>query len=478
VSGWGLEEREAIGNPEEQPVGNRWGGWEDTEQIWYRSLGPIPQTKEPAVLSPAEQERLHLQRILRAAKDRLTTFEEEKSRSEELRVSREEALHYAAEYRYGLRFLDPDSLELYKETDIYNQKLLAYLDGFLFNYVQDSLDKAKGKANKAKKDSATHHWDYLEGVISALEDEFIARCQELVEHEKELEQEALDVSPPSPTPQKVGSIARRQDSKVQQMLGILEKMSSVLRKEIQRRHRNNSLPIKNREALKDLIRPRYSRTAKWFGPDLEMNGLGDQLFEAVADSLITSLLRDVETAASADQVCHIELIDFLSNSRRHREEREMNEGGDGCPELTQAYINWVCSVLDAKKLGNCCTNFSRRKTIDSFFQKSSVGVEQLFLDSLEAPNDVILVLLRRKKVERAVSVSCEILEAIGWKRDPRTKRYWRYSRGSGISQRKDWKGLTGLNLYKVLINGEIIGLCTPQGDIPWEESRSLPLTSP
>jgi hypothetical protein len=164
-------------------------------------------------------------------------------------------------------------------------------------------------------------------------------------------------------------------------------------------------------------------------------------------------------------------LEFFSKSRIPQEERKIDEQKDDAPDLTPEYVSWVRLAMDEKKFRRCCTNFFRRRTIDEFRHLSSVKTEQLFVDSLEAPEDVSLVIFKGIDVAKVVPVSSEALETMGWKRDHPKERYWRYCHGFGVNMGRGWvPGVAGLNVFKVQMDGEIIGICTSEGYIPWEES--------
>ncbi|KAE8452962.1 hypothetical protein EG329_012149 [Mollisiaceae sp. DMI_Dod_QoI] len=106
----------------------------------------------------------------------------------------------------------------------------------------------------------------------------------------------------------------------------------------------------------------------------------------------------------------------------------------------------------------------RKKLLGKFRNDfSHVCAGQEFLENLnevDQPGEVFLVLLKDDMLASVQAVSPENLTWLGWRRASPTENYWRYSRAGDPS-----------DLFKVQMDGEVVGIWTLDGDINWEEEQ-------
>ncbi|KAL3421700.1 hypothetical protein PVAG01_05856 [Phlyctema vagabunda] len=125
------------------------------------------------------------------------------------------------------------------------------------------------------------------------------------------------------------------------------------------------------------------------------------------------------------------------------------------------FIDWVKTVLDREVLKEQSERWylHERKRLLREFRTAlkHVRVRQEFVENLDQSGRVSLVLFKDDTLASIQNVSPDKLKWLGWKRDSPTESYWRYSEGKAAE------------LFKVQMDGEVVGIWDADGDINWDE---------
>lgn len=400
----------------------------------------LPSTSS-SLLAAEEQERIRLRRTLRAAEERWDKIKMEKYNSWEQIIDREEALVTMNRKQAIL-----STAEIRKKILNNDKMLQAFLDNTLFHYIKDQSDRIQNQLQEGgnrEGDISSHY--YQEDVLKRIEDGVIARCRAFDEWAS-IRRRRWDVTPPSKSERLISISLQMQKTFWQEVKDMTTSDDDLAEITIRSHIRER---LKNQDADKGLsLGP-----ANGFVPsvqkseyDVAINDVESKYLELIVTSVAKAIAQDIKAGLSDPHESSLELINIFKSSR------------DVGKHLSQDYVQWVTSVLDETQLSLLCESWFKSVRQETLyrFRKDLSGVElkQEFIDSAENPTDVSIVLFKAGVVANVVEVSPKQLSELGWLRDNRKERYWRYSEGRSFVN----------HIFKVQMNGSIVGILTSHID--------------
>ena len=245
---------------------------------------------------------------------------------------------------------------------------------------------------------------------------------------------------------------------------------------------NGDQDVRSRRNRIEVLADEHLRSAAMSAP--LGNVLIQQYMEKLSDTLRAALIQQFEASTRESSwlpYTTFHLLHTIGSSRQNG-------------RMSSTYINWCCSFLDYGEIVARVQHLQRLHPIDyaegdfeSDFkiQENRIGnhtsAEALAGNRQEfvqrGVDDVELVLFKGHQPVSMQAVSAQELTRIGWRRtfeydrtnyessdrqyQMRDFKYWRYRVGTMLGS-IDW-------IFKVQMDGEVIGMWTPDGDIDWSE---------
>lgn len=382
---------------------------------------------DPSILSAEEQERLNLLRTLQALEDQWKNTKRHYKICSSRRNGREIIL---AKYFPWQRWKEKASSGMVTQIMEEEKALQTFKDGIVFAELDAQLKEAQQTILDTKF-TESERKQYLEQVLLRVEDGVIARCGVFDRNTS------------------CWSFDRPRPKKEQRLLGIINKLFLGLWRELVEKCPSTQDVA---TVTADFIAAKCTSTY----PDV----LVEQYIDRTSQILSEIVLRD-HAAGLQQNESTLHLMQIIEKSRC-----------DG--HLSVEYISWVTSLLDRQEIELRARRFHQldlekrareaRTSALQLRERLTGGLE--FIE--DYPYDVSVVLFKGNRPFSRRLVASEELARIGWRRSclpagdfvrrclNEPSPYWRYRSPSPMGY-----------IFKVQMDGEVIGMWTPEGDIDW-----------
>jgi len=401
-----------------------------------------PSGHNSSFLMPEEQERIRLRRELRDADEKWKKLEQDRKECHLQKLRRESLL--VAQKKQRARSPDNKTLFVQMQTKVQGdeQRLRDFLDNVLFSHIEQQLQQEKEDGNYVASRSDA----YIDDVLARVEDGIIVRCQSFDPYPDRLSRD-WGMMPPK---------------KHDRMVGIFERLRSALEKKILDTWGSNN----NVKSAYDFVSETCSNILEsvpskiWENSEHHGKRVSPILEEQYLN-LLTTRLADVISRDIQSEVLQL----GASNPTGP----QVTASGLGRVSRAGSKIDWaefiesVKTQLDRKVLKEESERWyreERKKTIAGFRHiHSRISIRQEFVENLYDARGVSLILFKGTTLASILDVSSDTLASLGWNRDATTGKFWRYSLGKEATRQ----------IFKVQMDGEIVGIWTANGDIGWDE---------
>ncbi|KUJ18517.1 uncharacterized protein LY89DRAFT_774360 [Mollisia scopiformis] len=200
----------------------------------------------------------------------------------------------------------------------------------------------------------------------------------------------------------------------------------------------------------------------------------DLLAEQYFRILFEDLVKGVVAKRNGLAVPTLTLVQELKDSRRVED------------ELSPEYVSWAISVLDHTELAKQCKDWPRDQTIKDFRSMFKSCMQEFVedLDDTSSDSTASLILLKGNKLVNIQPVAIEDLRRMGWHRQKLHGGFWRYQRKL-VKVSTAWQKYLGMDaevfggkycfdvILKVRMDGEVIGISTPDGVLNWADDWNM-----
>jgi len=405
----------------------------DTPVSRRKVVGRVPDvgpsghnSSTSSFLTLEEQRRLKVRVELQAAEEKWKIFELERKECTLRKPNRKSLLAKEKLQRCG-RIDTSNTKQRQMWGLIWQQchQLEDFYDECLFSHIEQQLDRdTKNEEHMPSRSAA-----YIDDVLRNVEGKIIFRCQAFDPYDPHRN---LSVMPPNQKNRLVGIFDRMQTS-------LMEKIMATCNSEKDIKKEVLAFISKNSSGIWEAFAERKD--------DVLVN----QYLSALSERLVEVLTRDIDFALLGTSVSkHVASPLATASSSDVSALRRVN---------WEEFIDQAKAALDSETLreqSECWYLELREKLLREFrADLRHVRVRLEFVENLDQSGGVSLVIFKGDMLTSIQNVSPEKLEWLGWKRDSPTKSYWHYT-------------IDGEEVFKVQMNGEVIGIWTANGDITWD----------
>lgn len=395
-------------------------------------------------LTPEEQQRVRLRAQLQAAEEKWKKLEIDRQGCISRKSNRELLLAEQKSRRWkGTWKTEISQISEFVEK---GRRLKNFHDEILLDHIEQQLHQDM----KEKECMPSRSTIYIDDVFDNVEEKIIVRCQAYDPHNPW----NWDVMP---------------QSKRDRMIRIFDKIQTSLMEELM-------ASCDPRNDVRATVAAFMSKQC--FGPssaftEQKEDILVDQYLNALSERLVTVVKREIDSILPKTGIDKPEASHPATASNFDAIALRCAAWG--------VFIDQAKTTLDIETLreeGQRWYLHERQKVLQNFrHDLQNVRVRQEFVENLDQLGGVSLLLFKGDMLASIQSISPEKLEWLGWKRDGRSRNYWRYSAANfersfsnSLQYRgPSWGGSKGTlgSLFKVQMDGEVVGIWTADGDIDW-----------
>lgn len=391
-------------------------------------IGPSGQNCMSSFLTPEETERMQLKRELRAAEEKWKQFKLDREECRSRGVKKE--LYFIQQSLHNAWRTENEEIRRKVLAD--EKHIKEFCDNILFSHIEQQLSE-----ETESEEYLLSTWNTsMEYTMSNLEHRIAMVC-------KSFDPDPRGLSYPIQSSYWEESGMRLE---IQNHLSeIFTNIYIHLKKDIL-----DTCKLKDeiRKRTRNFISERFLNTRERGHTDLISDALVKQYLSALAEHLTGTLTQDVDEVL--DPVSHHRYLHPLSQPSRIKV-----DWGE--------FRDWAKTTLDSKCLQERIEHYFRQKVTERFRKASpNIRIRQEFIHNMDQSGEVSLLLFKGDMLTNVQRISAEKVAQLGWKQDSSESSYWRYS--EGISQG------TFSHVFKVQMDGEVVGMWTASGDIDWDPS--------
>jgi hypothetical protein len=414
----------------------------DETKLSYRRPPPVAASEgsvsgHASVLTAEEQGRIKLHRTLQDLEDLWKDIKRHREDCEERRPEREITLIQNYLYDQHLLSNNTEYYEAVAEIKEEDKRLLAFKDKVIAGGLEANLKEMEQAILETRFDE-TERRCLQEEVINKVDAGVIARCGVFDGKNPATAWGTSWETPPPTRGERLGWVVRGM------YVGLWRELVE-----------------EKRPAVQDIAKATAS-FIKTQCPITYPDTLVEQYIDRVSKSLADTIMREYEAGLPSNP-SNLGLRHMIADSRCNA-------------RLSDEYFAWVTSLLDPHELDTSVRRFHQlhledqvreaRRTTSEIWGTITGGLE--FIE--DYPNDVSVVLFKGNRPFSRQLVPVEDLTHMGWRRSvltsfnplgacpPKYSPYWRYRHSCG--QIFEY-------IFKVQMDGEVIGIWTPGGDIDW-----------